>query len=120
MKTKIIILPVIATFFCSTYVRSQVTTGSNTAGPGAEYVGWNTSGTSKDLDITNNHANQDINFTTNDGTTTAIRVTLQDDGNLGIGDAAPGRLLELGTGDLNLTNGAGHHQAALGVLSFFP
>lgn len=83
-------------------VNGQVTTGSNTPGPGVQYLGWNNSGTQKDLDITNNWQLRDINFTTNDGTTTAIRVKLQNDGNLGIGTTTPGQLLDV-DGNINVS-----------------
>lgn len=105
MKISIITLAILLFLGTSSTV-AQITRLNNQSTIAAEYVGWqNTSGTQKDLDITNNWGTQSINFSTNDGTTTAQRMIIQDDGSVGIGTTTPGFLLELGTGDLNLNNG---------------
>ncbi|MDB5283271.1 MAG: hypothetical protein JWO06_2346 [Bacteroidota bacterium] len=98
MKT-ISIFILIALLLPNLLIYSQVTNGTNTPGPGTEFVGWNGGGTSKDLDIQNQHGSKNINFFTTGSSTTQKVIILgstgSDDGFVGIGTTGPQNLLHL-------------------------
>lgn len=75
---------------------SQVTKLDNVATAGSEFIGWG-SGTSKHLDIRNNFGSRNIDFYTNNGTSTALKMTIlgssgSTDGYVGIGISTPRNL----------------------------
>lgn len=78
---------------------AQVSTVGNTSTQSADFVGWET-GTNFDLTI-EHEGDFNIDFLT-DGTQ---KMVITSEGDVGIGIANPGFLLELGAGDLNLENG---------------
>jgi hypothetical protein len=78
---------------------AQVSTVGNTSTQSADFVGWET-GTNFDLTI-EHEGDFNIDFFT-DGTQKMI---ISSDGDVGIGTANPGYLLELDTGDFNLRDG---------------
>ncbi len=94
---------------------AQSTSPGNTASNFLEYLGWNGSGgNNKHLDIKNLFSptitnKYNINFWTNNGTTTTQKMTIlgtngNDDGYVGIGIASPLFKLDVDYGHINVTN----------------
>ncbi len=87
---------VIAFLLLSLASYAQVTRLNNQATGSTEYVGWNSAGTAKSLDIKNYFNNSyPINFFTTSGGTTAQRMTILSSGYVGIGTSTPNNLLQV-------------------------
>lgn len=126
MNTRLTIAILVANLLLVTSVYSQVTQASNIATGATEYVGWG-SGTSKNLDIQNQFGNRNINFFTNNGTSTTQKMTIlginnNDDGNVGIGLPAPKAKLHvvstnqlIGTLSQSLVTGTGFNTGVMGT-----
>lgn len=76
MKNKLL-FAIVMLLLQTTLSFSQITNTTNQATGSSEYVGWNgLGGNNKDLDIQNKFGNFNINFLTNNGTSTTQKMTI--------------------------------------------